>query len=208
LSPDAVEALIASLEYEVLVAGEADESARTSQRIVAIDPLNPLSRVQTVWTAFFSRRHDDSIRNAYSLLEVWPHNFMGPFLLASNYAVKKQRADVRAECGKVLAALAGTYNMQFLGMCAWAYGVAGDTDEARRLLRIVEHPPASEWLDPAVMSNAYGAVGDVDRAIEWCRKGLEERAPNMVYMKVGPPWDPIRGDPRFQAMIRDMNFPP
>jgi hypothetical protein len=132
---------------------------------------------------------------------------MGTFFLASNYAVKKQRAGVRAECGKVLTALAGAYNMQFLAMCAWAHGVAGDTDEAHRLLRIVEHPPAGEWLDSSVMCTAYGAVGDFDRAFQWCRKGLEERAPNMVYMKVGPPWDPLRGDPRFQAMFREMNFP-
>jgi len=132
---------------------------------------------------------------------------MAPFFLAANYGVKKQRAEVRVECEKILAALAGAYNMQVLANCAWSYGVAGDTDEARRLLRIVEHPPAGEWLDPAVMSNAYGAVGDVDRAIEWCRKGLEERAPNMVYMKVGPAWDPIRADPRFQTMFREMNFP-
>jgi serine/threonine-protein kinase len=207
LSPDAVEGLIASLNYLVLVAGDAVAADRISQRILTVDPLNPFSRIQTVWTAFFSRRHDDAIRNARTLQEIWPGNLMAPFMLASNYAVERQRAEVGVECGKILRALSGAYNMQLLGMCAWAFGVVGETGEARRLLRIVEQPPADAWLDPAVMSNAYGAIGDIDRAIEWCRKGLDQRAPNIVYMKVGPPWDPIRSDPRFQAMLREMNFP-
>jgi len=70
-----------------------------------------------------------------------------------------------AECGKVMEMLSGAYDMQAMGMCAWALGAVGQTDEARRLLRIVEHPPKGRWLDLTVMGNAYGAVGDVDRSI-------------------------------------------
>jgi hypothetical protein len=62
-------------------------------------------------------------------------------------------------------------------------------------------------MDPAIMASAYVAVGDLDRAIEWCEKGLQERAPNMVYMNSGPNWDALRQDSRFQAMFRRMNFP-
>jgi len=58
------------------------------------------------------------------------------------------------------------------------------------------------------MGNAYGGLGDIDRAVAWYQKGIEERAPNMVYMKVGAPWDIVRGDPRFQDLFRQMRFPP
>ena len=93
-------------------------------------------------------------------------------------------------------------------MCAWALGIAGRTDEARRLVRILlEHPPQGLWVDPAVMGNAYGGVGDIDRAVEWFEKAFEERSPNMIYMKQGPPQDFARADPRFQALLRRMNFP-
>jgi hypothetical protein len=57
------------------------------------------------------------------------------------------------------------------------------------------------------MGSAYGAIGDIDRAITWYDKGIEERAPNMIYLKVGVQWDFARGDPRFQALLRQMNFP-
>ena len=169
--------------------------------------MNPFSRVQPIWVAFFSRRHDDSIRYANNLLEVWPNNIMGPFFLAHNYAVKRMAAEVGVECGKVLKMIGGAYVMQLIGQCAWAYAAAGQTGEARRLLRVLENPPAGMWLDPAVMGEVYAGLGDINRAMEWYQKGLEERSPLMIYMKVGAPWDGVRGDPRFQAMLRQMNFP-
>jgi hypothetical protein len=106
-----------------------------------------------------------------------------------------------------MAALQGNYNNQVIATCVWALGIVGETGEARRLLGILEQPPSGVWLDPAVMATAYASVGDIDRAIEWCEKGMQERAPNMVYMNAGATWDPVRKDPRFQAMFREMNFP-
>ena len=208
LNPDSPDALRASEVFLTLIAGRFDEAARTSQRIINVDPLNPFSRVQPIWIAFFSRRHDESIRHAKALAEVWPGNPMSPFFLASNYAVKRMAAETRAECGTVMKALADALVVQSIGMCAWAYALVGETDQAWRLVQRLEHPPAHVWVDPPVVAQAYAGLGDIDRAIEWCRKGLEERSALMIYMKVSALWDPVRGDPRFQAMLQQMNFPP
>lgn len=110
-------------------------------------------------------------------------------------------------CGKAIAATSGGFNMQVMGMCAWALGVAGKTDEARRLVQRLEHPPQGLWLDPSVMGSAYGGVGDMDRAMEWFEKGYQDRSPNMIYMKQGLPWDFARSDARFRALLQRMNFP-
>jgi adenylate cyclase len=63
-------------------------------------------------------------------------------------------------------------------------------------------------VDPAVVAQAYAGLGDFDRAIDWGRKGLTERSPLMICMKTSALWDSVRGDPRFQAMLQQMNFPP
>jgi TolB-like protein len=207
LNPDSTDALRSAQTYQTLIASRFDEAARMSQRILDLDPLNPFSRVQTVWVSFFSRKHDESIGRAKSLLEVSPQNLMGPYFLASNYAVRRMGPEVKAECDKALALLGTTYAMKIMGTCVWALAVVGQTDEARRLLRRVEQPPPGTWLDPVVMAEAYGGLGEIDRAIEWYQKGLEDRSPTMIYLKVGAPFDPARGDPRFQALLRQMNFP-
>ena len=207
LSPDSVDALLASETHSALVTARFDEAARTSQRILNLDPLNPFSRMQAAWVPFNARRYDDSIREVRNLLELYPDLVWGHFFLALNYGAKQMSQQVGAECGKVAELLSGAYNMQVMGACVWALGVVGQTDQARRLLQTLEHPPSGIWLDPSVMGNAYGGLGDLDRAIAWYEKAVEERAPNMVYMKVGAAWDAVRGDPRFQALLRQMNFP-
>jgi adenylate cyclase len=207
LNPDSTDALISWQTYALLVAGRADEAEQTSQRIVLLDPVNQFSRVQRVWVAFFSRRHDDSIVNARSLLEVAPNNFMAQFFLALNHGVKRMGPEVDAECGNMMKMLGGAYAMQVIGTCVWAYAAVGHTELARGLLRTLERPPTGVWLDPVIMSSAYAGIGDVRRSLEWMEKGLEERSPNMIYMKTTPLWDSIRDDSRFQAVLRQMNFP-
>ncbi len=35
----------------------------------------------------------------------------------------------------------------------------------------------------------------------------QEKIQNLIYLNVYPKWDPLRDDPRFQELIRRMNYP-
>ena len=207
LNPNSVDALTASEVYSALVASRYDAAAATSRRIFNLDPLNPFSRMQAGWVAFNGRRYDDSIRELKSLLELYPDHMWGHFFLALPYAAKHMSAEVDAECRKVMALLSGTYGVQPMGICGWALGTAGQTAQARRLVQALEDPPAGIWPDPVFIGNAYVGVGDIDRAVAWYQKGMEERSPNMLYIKDNVTVDPLRGDPRFQVLLSQMNFP-
>jgi eukaryotic-like serine/threonine-protein kinase len=207
INPDSVDALVASQTHALLIHGRVQEAEATSRRILSLDPLNPFSRIQRIWIAFFSRNVDEVIPRANSLLEVWPGAPMATFFRGQAYALKHMGQEASDDCSKTIAATAGGFKLQTTAMCAWALGIAGRTDEARRLVRILEQPPQGLWVDPAVMGVAYGGVGDIDRAVEWFEKAFEERSPNMIYMKQGPPQDFARSDPRFQALLKRMNFP-
>jgi tetratricopeptide (TPR) repeat protein len=207
LNPDSVDALTASQNYLTLVSGQADQAARTSRRILEVDPLNPFSRVQPVWVSYFSRRFDESIANAKTLVDLSPNNLMGPWFLAGSYAAKRMGPDVVRECARVMTLLSGAFVMQPIAQCAAYLGLVGQVAEARRLVQRLEHPPAEIWLDPASMGDAYLGIGDINRAVEWYQRGLDERTPNMIYLRANWICDSIRGDPRFQALLGTMNFP-
>ena len=207
INPDSVDALVASQTHALLVHGRVEEAETTSRRILTLDPLNPFSRIQRIWIAFFSRNFDEVVNRANSLLEVWPGHPMAPFFRGQAYAVKHMPSEAADDCGEVIAATSGGFNLQATAMCAWALGIAGKTGDARQLVQRLEHPPQGLWLDPVVVGNAYGGVGDIDRAMEWFEKGYHERSPNMIYIKQGPPSDFARNDPRFQALLKRMNFP-
>ena len=45
------------------------------------------------------------------------------------------------------------------------------------------------------------------RALEWLEKGLRLRSVDLEGLKVDPLFDPLRKEPRFQAIERELKFP-
>ena len=53
----------------------------------------------------------------------------------------------------------------------------------------------------------YMRAGDTARAMDWLERAYQAHDPNMPYMAVIPMNDPLRSDPRFQALIRRLKLP-
>jgi len=53
----------------------------------------------------------------------------------------------------------------------------------------------------------YTYAGEKDRALDWLEIAYQEHMQDLVYLNVYPKWDPLRDDPRFQDLLRLMNFP-
>jgi uncharacterized protein HemY len=53
----------------------------------------------------------------------------------------------------------------------------------------------------------YAQLGDKDQAFAWLEKAYEKHDMELVRLKYNLRFDPIRDDPRFQDLLRRMNFP-
>ena len=49
--------------------------------------------------------------------------------------------------------------------------------------------------------------GDRANAIEWLEAAFRRRGADLAYLKTDPPIDPLRQEPRFQAIERELKFP-
>jgi TolB-like protein/Flp pilus assembly protein TadD len=54
----------------------------------------------------------------------------------------------------------------------------------------------------------YAQWGDRAKALEWLGTALRLRDPGLVYPRTDPLMDPLRKEPRFQAIERELKFPP
>jgi hypothetical protein len=63
------------------------------------------------------------------------------------------------------------------------------------------------YVLPTDIAIAYSLAGESGRALYWLEQGYEERDPAMPYLGVAPVFDPLRNDPRFQALVRRMGLP-
>ena len=53
-----------------------------------------------------------------------------------------------------------------------------------------------------------GAIGENDEAFEWLERAIATRDDTMVYLRVHPFFDPLRSDPRFEQLTRQVRFAP
>jgi hypothetical protein len=50
--------------------------------------------------------------------------------------------------------------------------------------------------------------GNTPKALEWLETALQLRDLQLINLKTEPLLDPLRNDPRFQAIERELRFPP
>jgi hypothetical protein len=53
----------------------------------------------------------------------------------------------------------------------------------------------------------YGQRGDIARAMDWLDIAVRQHDPYLEYLKTNPLLDPLRKEPRFQAIERELKFP-
>ena len=70
-----------------------------------------------------------------------------------------------------------------------------------------------EFVWPDLLAYIYAALGEKDQAFTWLEKAYDERCVHLLidpvpHVRIRALWDPLRSDPRFQDLLRRMNFPP
>src|SRR5262249_42501542 len=94
-----------------------------------------------------------------------------------------------------------------IGILGEAYAAAGRRDEAHNVLEQLQELSKQRYVTPYVVGRIYATLGQMDEAFRWLETAYQQRAEWMVLLKVDPCLDALRPDPRFQDLMRRMNFP-
>ncbi|MFQ5778951.1 MAG: protein kinase [Terriglobia bacterium] len=173
-----------------------EEGIAEAQRALELDPLSPLFSENLGWAYFYARRYEESIAQYQKVLERDPQSPHARARLALNYAMKGMNAAAISECENVEAL-----------PCLYVYAVSGKSGEALKNLEELEELSTRRYVDPFWIAGIYAGLGDKDRAFHWLRKAYEQHSTSMVFLKTLPELDSLRDDPRFQDLLRRMNFP-
>jgi len=95
----------------------------------------------------------------------------------------------------------------FLAILSETHAVAGHRDDALAILHRLQEGSGQRYVTPYMFGRIYAALGQKDEAFRWLDIAYEQRAPWMVLLKRDPRLDSLRSDPRYEALLRRMNFP-
>jgi serine/threonine protein kinase len=97
----------------------------------------------------------------------------------------------------------GTYTRATLG---YALARAGDAEGARANLLDLQRIAETGYVSPVAFSTIHLGLGEVERALDWAEQAWRDRRGWLAYLGVNPLMDPMRGHPRFDALVERMRF--
>jgi TolB-like protein/DNA-binding winged helix-turn-helix (wHTH) protein len=166
-----------------------------------LDPLNIAVKEIEAWVTYASRQYDlalkqfESLGDEGGLIHVYREKGMYPEAIASD---KRWTA---------------THPFQSrdpypLAVLASIYGLQGRNDEAEALIKELKETARHRYVSGFFFAEAYVDLGQSDEAITWLERAYEEHDEWMVFANSYPGLDRLRSEPRFQALMRRMHFPP
>ena len=89
-----------------------------------------------------------------------------------------------------------------------SYTATGRSAEAQKILHEWLRQSETSYVSPYMIATAYAGLGDKAKAFEYLEKAYQERSSDLPYfLKADLRLDNLRSDPRFQDLVRRMNFP-
>ena len=179
--------------------GRTDAGLGAVRRAVLLDPLYPGTHNALGDALYFSRRYDESIAAHQDTLSLDPQLAQARGLLGLAYYAlgnfERARATCEAQPGHWLSqeCLAVTYDK---------LGRHVDAEAELSKLR-------ASWGDDAAFQYAevYAQSGNTTKALDSLETALRLHGQGLEAVKTAPLLDPLRKEPRFLAIERELKFP-
>jgi TolB-like protein/Flp pilus assembly protein TadD len=186
--------------------GRHNEAMAEAKRAQELDPVSPSINTAAAQVFFFARRYDEAIAQCRKTLELNAGFHTAHIYLCRAYEQQRLYDEAISECHKAMALDEG--NPAPAANLARAYAAAGKRTEALKVLSSLKELSRQRYVSPYQMAYIYAALGDFNQAFAWLERAYQEGSPGLVFLKVDPRVDRLRPDPRFQDLLRRVNFPP
>ena len=156
------------------------------------------------YVLIYARRYDQALKQCAKVIELDPMS--GPAYAGLGWAYRCKSlyepaiAPLRRACELWPGSTA-------IGMLGELYAAAGYRAEAQKILEQLKELSKKQYVTPYVVARIHLTLGEIDEAFHWLEVAYQQRAEWMVVLKVDPCLDNLRSEPRFQNLMRRMNFP-
>ena len=181
--------------------GRIEESLRFISRAAELDPVSQAILKDKGLVLYYNRQYDEAIELARRTLELDPNYAAAHRLLSLAYQGKGMFDEAVLE-NQTWGALTRN-KVETTVALAQLYAVSEQTEEARKLLDqdyiVIEQVYRGLAL-------VYAALGENDNAFRCLQESYERREEALLSLKVDPKMDPLRSDPRFIVLLKNIGI--
>jgi len=179
--------------------GRHEESIAATRKARELDPLSPIMTHALASSYLSARRYDEALPLELSVVEQMPEYVLGYFVLAEIYlGLGQPQKTVDAYVASLSLVGVPDEFAQVLQVRFRESGMEG-------VYRLQVENPSQD--DATRMAIAHAALGERDEAFRWLGQALERREGDIVRLKNYRDFDSLRDDPRFDELLKRMNFP-
>jgi TolB-like protein/Flp pilus assembly protein TadD len=182
--------------------GQFDEAIAEARRALELDPLSLVINADVGTTLTSARRYDQAIEQLRKTVEMDPGFYYAHWTLGDALELMGRNEEAIAEYKKAIALNDDPLPPALLGHL---YANIGRKDEALAILkqlRELRESSKQRYVSPYNLALIHIGLGQKEEAIQLLEETYEERdGYNIAFLKVEPMLDPLRGDPRFEALV-------
>jgi serine/threonine protein kinase/tetratricopeptide (TPR) repeat protein len=185
--------------------GRLDEAAVEAKLAREADTLSPIIGSTVGQGLYYARRYDQAIEQLGKSLEMDPNFYFSRSFLGMAYEQVARHEEAIAEFQKALSLSGGKAGA--LGALGHAYAVSGKRAEAQKTLAELKDLSKRDYVAPYDIALIYVGLGDKAKALEWlATDAYKDHSVRLVWIKIDPRLDSLRGEPRFQDLQRRMGL--
>jgi TolB-like protein/Tfp pilus assembly protein PilF len=199
LAPGSATMLTMNASFLISI-GHFDEAISAARHAVTLDPFNGNSHFIVGAALYFARRYQEAVAAFAETISLDPLQ-RGPYALRGKaYYMLADFESARSSCGHNPGYWA---SQQCLAM---VYNRLGRrTDAEGELAKMKSASPGDGFAYQ--YAQIYAQWGDRTKALEWLDTAMRLRDGGLETLKTDPLMDPLRKEPRFQAIERELKLP-
>jgi serine/threonine-protein kinase len=187
--------------------GQSDEAIRLATRAQDRDPASTTIRFAPGMALYYARRYEEAIAAFQHLTEIPPYALLPPDRVGLARALSAVGRHEEAIAELQAAIRQQGRRTPWVAEMGRIYAVAGNLEEARRILGELRQAQGASGGRPANLAFLSIAVGDVSSAFVELERAVQQRSPVMLWANVDPRFDPIRNEPRFRDLLVRIGLP-
>jgi serine/threonine protein kinase/tetratricopeptide (TPR) repeat protein len=188
--------------------GRFAEGIAEIKAALALDPHSIGANLQFATLLMMARRHEDAIaqwQHAIQLDASFLNAYRGISTAYAHLGLYERALDAAQQAAKALPR--GSEDQELQADLGYVLAVAGRRAEALAIAKRLEsrYRDAGETIAGSIAA-IYSGLNDKKTALEWVKRAVDQRDPEIGYFKVDPKWDHIRSEPQFQSALAELGF--